>query len=206
MKKQTMLLMLSGILVCVLLISGCSSNKTATNTSIQDILAKAKTIVSVKYNSISTIMEGNHTMNRTLTIWEKPPFIKINASMGSVYQVFIKRPDGMYMEITGTHKFTKINGSFPETSLMNQSDTLLSNTTFRIVGNETFDGVATTVLQYSTSQSGGSTTTKVWIWNDKGISIKTQVTVLMGEMTFVTTTVMKNFDFSDIPISEFSVE
>jgi outer membrane lipoprotein-sorting protein len=205
MKKQTMILMLSGTLVCVLLISGCSSNKPA-NASIQDILAKAKTIVSVKYNSISTIIEGNHTINRTLTIWEKPPLMKINASMGSVYQIFIKQHDGMYMETPGTHKFTKINGSLPEKSLINQSDALRSNMTFRIVGNETIDGVATTVLQYSITQSGGSTTTKVWIWNDRGIQIKTQVTVLMGAMTFVTTTVMKNFDFSNIPDSEFSVE
>jgi len=193
--------MLSGTLVCILLISGCSSNKPA-NTSIQDILAKAKTIVSVKY--ILTIVNGNRTIN--WTVWEKPPFMKINGSMGPVFQVFIKRPDGIYTEITGTHKFIKINGTFPEKSLINQSDVLLSNMTFRIVGNETIDGTTTTVLQYATSQSGGSTTTKVWIWNDKGIPIKTQVTVQMGEMTIVTTTVMKNFDFSDIPISEFSVE
>ena len=78
--------------------------------------------------------------------------------------------------------------------------------TFRIAGNETIDRVATTVLQYSTSDLGGSTTTKVWIWNDKGIPIKTQITVLMGDMTFVTTKVMKNFDFNDISSSEFSVQ
>ena len=203
MKKQTMFLMISSTLVCILLISGCSSNKPATNASIQDILAKASSITSVKYDMVSTFfVNGTETQNRTQIIWEKPPFMKINASMGSISQVFIKRPEGMYMEITGTHKFTKIYGTFPEKSLMNQSNALLSNITFRIVGNETINGVATTVLQYSTSQSGSSTTTKVWIWNDKGIPIKTQVTVSMKKMIVV----MKNFDFSDIPISEFSVE
>jgi outer membrane lipoprotein-sorting protein len=206
MKKQTMFLMLSSTLVCILLISGCSSNKPATSTSIQEILAKANAITSVKYDSFTTIVQGNQTINRTSTIWEKPPFMKINASMGSVYQVFIKRPDGLYMEIPNSTKFIKINGSSPETSLMNQSNTLLTNITFHIVGNETIEGVATTILQYSPSQNGGSTTTKVWIWKDKGIPIKIQITVLIGGKTFVTTTVMKNFDFSDIPESEFSIE
>lgn len=206
MNKQKMLFGIVSVLLCFLMVCGCTQQTPTSKISVQDILAKAKTIVSVKYDVITTIVNGNHTIDRTLTIWEKPPFMKINASMGSVYQVFIKQPNGTYMDIPGTHKFTKINGSLPETSLINQSDTLLSNITFRIVGNETLDGVTTTVLQYSTSQSGGSTTTKVWIWNDKGIPIKTQITVLMGEMTFMTTKVMKNFDFSDISSSEFSVQ
>jgi outer membrane lipoprotein-sorting protein len=197
--------MLAGTIVCILLLSGCSSHAPAT-LSIRDILAKANSITSVKYDTTINIVEGNHTINRTVTIWEKPPFMKINVSIGSKYQVFIKRQDSIYLNINGTNKFTKITGRLPETSLMNQSDVLRSNITFRIVGNETLDGVATTVLQYSASQSGGSSTTKVWIWNDKGIPIKTQVTVSMGKMTLLTMKVMKNFDFSDIPVSEFSVE
>lgn len=206
MNKQKMLFGIVSVLLCCLMVCGCTQQAPTSKMPIHDILAKAKSVVSVKYDLITTIMEGNHTVNRTQTIWEKPPYMKSNASLGSGYEVFIKRPDGIYTSNNETHKFIKINGSFNEKSLINQSDALLSNMTFRIVGNETIDGVATTVLQYSMNESGGSTTTKVWIWNDKGIPIKTQVTVHMGKMTFVTTMVMKNFDFSDIPISEFSVE
>jgi outer membrane lipoprotein-sorting protein len=206
MKKQTALLILCGTLVCILLFSGCSSNKPAASESIQDILAKAQTIHSVKYNVTIILAQGNGTANnRTLTVWEKPPYMKINSSMGDRYQVFIVRPEGLYIGIEGSDKFSKINGSSPEPSLMTQSEILRSNISFRIVGNETVNGVATTVLQYSTTTSGGTTTTKVWIWNDKGIPIKTQETVVMGEMTFVTTKVMNNFDFSNIPDSEFDL-
>ena len=198
--------MLSCTLICILLFSGCSSNKPATNTSIQEILAKASSITSIKYDMVTTfLLNGTEKQNRNQTVWEKAPFMKINASTGSQYQVFIQQPSGNYTNINGTHKFTKINGPFPGISVIKQATALRSNITFRIVGNETFDGVATTLLQYSTTQSGGSTTTKLWIWDDKGIPIKTQVTVLMGSINFVTTTVIKNIDFSDIPDSEFSI-
>jgi len=203
MKKQAVLLLLSCTLVCILVLSGCSSNA-PTHFSIQDILSKAKTIESMKYNKITTMM--NSPVNRTMTIWEKPPFMKINASMGEIYRVFIKRPDGFYIEAPDTHIFKRLNmSSFPEDSLVNQSAMLLSDITYSIFGNQTIDGVATTILQYSNTTSGGSTITKVWIWNDKGIPIQTLVTVRMGDKTFITTMVMKNFDFSDIPDSEFSV-
>jgi outer membrane lipoprotein-sorting protein len=206
MKKQKMLFGVVAVLLCFLLISGCFQQTSTSKTSIRDILAKAKTIGPVKYDVIITPMiNGNYTANRTMTIWEEPPYMKVNMSMGPSYKIFITRPNGTYVNISGPQKFIKTDLAFPETSLIAQSDALRSNITFRVVGNVTIDGNAATVLQYTTNRSGDLITTKVWIWNEKGIPLQTEITVVMGKRTFASKTVNKNFVFGDIPLSEFSV-
>ena len=207
MNKQKMLFGIVAMLLCCLMVCGCTQQQTPTSKiSIRDILAKAKTIGPVKYDVITIPMiNGNYTVNRTLTIWEEPPYLKVNMSMGPSYKVFITRPNGTYVNISGPQKFIKTNIAFPETSLIAQSNALRSNITFRVVDNVTIDGNAATILQYTTNRSGGLTTTKVWIWNEKGIPLQTEITVVIGKRTFATKTINKNFVFGDIPLSEFSV-
>jgi outer membrane lipoprotein-sorting protein len=204
MRKQTMLLMLSGTLVCVLLISGCVSNPPV-KTNIRDILAKAKDIGPFTYDSITTTQMSGVNTNLTRHIWEESPYMKVNITGGSNYTVFIKRPDGVYVNIHGTNKFTRINSTFPEPSLLEESNKLLTNISYRVVGNETIEGHAATILQYGEKQSGSSVTTKVWIWNDKGVPLETQITIVLGTETVITKTVNANFVFGSIPLSEFAV-
>ena len=198
--------MLATTLLCVLLISGCFSNPPA-KTTISDILAKAKDIGPVKYDSITTSLVNGTYTNLTKHIWEEQPYMKLNITGGPEYSVFIKRPEGVYMSIPGTNKFTKTNSNstFPEPSLIEQSNELLTNISYRIVDNETVDGHATTVLQYTVSKSGSSITTKEWIWNEKGIPLETQITIVLGTRTINTKIVNTNFVFGSIPLSEFDV-
>ena len=196
--------MLATTLLCVLLMSGCFSNPPA-KTTISDILAKAKDIGPVKYDSITTSLENGTFTNLTKHIWEEPPYIKLNVTVGQGYSVFIKTPDGVYVNIPGTNKFSRINFTFPQPSLIEQSNELLTNISFTIVGNETIDGHAATILQYEVSQTGSSITTKVWIWNDKGIPLETQITRVLGTRTVFTKIVNTNFVFGIMPLSEFTV-
>ena len=203
MKTHRMFSVLSSSVVCILLISGCFGNQP--KTTIQDILAKAQDTGPVQYDVITTSIIYGNASNLTKHIWESPPYMKINISADQGYSIFILRPDGVYHNTPGTNEFSRSNITFPEPSLIDQSTQLL-NMSYHIVGNETFEGHATTILQYSESNAGNSITTKEWIWNDKGIPLKTQITYLVGGQPMVSTTMVNtNFVFGPIPMSEFNV-
>ena len=65
----------------------------------------------------------------------------------------------------------------------------------KTIGTESIDGKSCSVIEYNYS----GTSVKSWIWKDKGIALRTEMTSSEG------TTVMeiKNIDFSDIPDSTF---
>jgi len=207
MKKQKMLFGIIAMFVCLLLlISGCTQQKTPTTTSIQGILAKAKNIGPARYLAVTTyFVNGTLTMNETKSIIEKSPYMKVKMSDGISSLIMIKRPDGVYVYNSESNNYTKIDTSFSEPSLEELSNAFLLNISFRVVGNETINGNATTIIQYTTNESGILGTAQIWIWNEKGIPIKSQITVLMGKTTLTTKTEYVNFVFGDIPLSEFSV-
>jgi outer membrane lipoprotein-sorting protein len=207
MNKQKILLGLTATMVCFLMISGCTQpSPQPTKATIQDILARARNIGPVKYNVISTYyINESFMMNRTKTIWEELPYMKVNILLGNTSAVLIKRPDGVYERNPGEHKYNKSMSKFSEQPLENQSNALLSNISFSVVGNETINGNVATVLQYTKKEGESLDTTKVWIWNEKGIIVKSQTTTFMGKTAFVTDITNENFVFGDIPLSEFSV-
>jgi outer membrane lipoprotein-sorting protein len=206
MKKQKMLLLPAAMLLCFLLISGCTQNTPSpVKVTIQDILTRAKNIGPVKYDVVTSFtVNGSGMPNRTSTIWEEPPYMKVELLLGNTSAVYITRPDGTYVRNPGEHTFNKTTSHSSDQPLENQS-ALLSNISFQVVGNETINGNVTTILQYTTNESGSPTTMKVWIWDDKGIPVKSQSTVFMGKMPFITITMYEHFVFGEIPLSEFSV-
>jgi outer membrane lipoprotein-sorting protein len=83
---------------------------------------------------------------------------------------------------------------------------LLNNQTITILGTETINGNTTTVIQYTPSQAGNSTTMKMWIWNEKGVPLKAR-SITKNEETDVTMDYSySNYSFEDIPDSTFSIE
>jgi len=207
MKKQKMILVPAASLLCFLLISGCTQHTPSpVKVTIQDILVRAKNIGPIKYDVVTSFTVNGSTMpNRTKTIWEEPPYTKVELLLGNTSAVFITRPDGFYVRNPGEHNFTKTTSHSSDQPLENQSAELLTNISFQVVGNETINGNATTVLQYTTNESGSPSTVKVWIWNDKGIPVKSQTTVFMGKTAFITVIMYEHFVFGDISLSEFSV-
>ena len=67
----------------------------------------------------------------------------------------------------------------------------------KTVGTESIDGKTCLVVEYTDEQS----TTKMWIWRDRGLPVKMEMTTTEGK----TTIEYKNYDFSDIPDSMFEL-
>ena len=47
--------------------------------------------------------------------------------------------------------------------------------------------------------------TKMWIWNEKGLPLKMEMTMTFGSAVSTTTILMDNFSFADIPDSTFNI-
>ena len=73
----------------------------------------------------------------------------------------------------------------------------IQNSNPKVVGTATIDGKACSVVEYNSAQVSG----KAWIWKDKGIPVRTEVTVGGGKITAE----YKNIDFADIPDSMFEL-
>jgi outer membrane lipoprotein-sorting protein len=217
MEKQKVLFGIIAPLVCsLLMISGCTqqqgSDQTSTE-SLQTILAKAETIGSVYYElATSTAMSGAPVQTTTMKIWQKTPFLKEdrNITTGNITTTLtvIKRPEGIYRYDITQNKYELALGiEIPQ--LLSTGDTakdLLNNQTITTLGTETIDGKTATVIQYTPSQAGNSTTIKMWIWNEKGVPLKALYTMTSGETTITMDYDYSNYSFSDIPDSTFSVE
>ncbi len=65
------------------------------------------------------------------------------------------------------------------------------------LGTESIDGIVCYVAEFEYDVGGNMT--KMWIWKDRGLPIKTEMTTPEGK----TTMEYKNYDFSDIPDSMF---
>jgi outer membrane lipoprotein-sorting protein len=48
-------------------------------------------------------------------------------------------------------------------------------------------------------------TTKIWIWNEKGLPLKADMDMTMEEMTMTMDLIFSNYSFADIPDSTFNV-
>ncbi len=67
----------------------------------------------------------------------------------------------------------------------------------KVIGTETIDGKSCLVVQYDMA----GTSVKSWIWQDKGMAIRAEMTSSAGK----TIIEFKNIDFSDIPDSMFTL-
>jgi outer membrane lipoprotein-sorting protein len=217
MEKQKVLFGIIAPLVCsLLMISGCTqqqgSDQTSTE-SLQTILAKAETIGSVYYElATSTTMSGAPVQTTTMKIWQKTPYLKeeVNSTTAGITTTFIviKRPEGIYRYDATQDIYEKVSQGIviPQLSTGDTAKDLLNNQTITTLGTETIDGKTATVIQYTPSQAGNSTTIKMWIWNEKGVPLKAR-SITKNEETVITMDyTYSNYSFSDIPDSMFSVE
>jgi len=216
MEKQKALFGIIVLLVCsLLMISGCTKQQGSDQTSIeslQTILEKAAIIESVYYElDISTTIAGSAEQITTMKIWQKTPYLKeeVNSTTGGITTTFtvIKRPEGIYRNDTtlNTYQLDPLM-VIPQLSTADMVNDLQNNQTLTILGIETIDGMTATVIQYTPSQVGNSTTMKMWIWNEKGVPLKALSTQTSEETTIMMEYEYSNYSFSDIPDSTFNVE
>ncbi|PNX47622.1 MAG: hypothetical protein BV459_04100 [Thermoplasmata archaeon M11B2D] len=211
MKKQTMG---SGVIVTLfcsfLLFSGCTEQNDSE--SIQTILEKATAIPSVYYElGISTVITDWIEESTEMKIWEKAPYLKqeIRIITGDIIipRSIIKRPEGIYHYNEEQQAYV-LDPQFviSQPTIIETVTDLLQNQTLTTLGTESIDGLPTTVIQYTSRQNGNSTTTTLWIWNEKGVPLKAHSILENGEITETVDTKYINYSFSDIPESVFSVE
>jgi len=216
MEKQKVLFGIIAPLVCsLLMISGCTQqqglDKTSTE-SLQTILTKAAIIESVYYElDTSTMISGLVEQITTMKIWQKTPYLKEekNSTTSNITTTLtvIKRPEGIYRydATLNTYELDPLI-VIPQLSTADVAQDLLNNQTITLLGTETIAGKTATVIQYTPSQAGNSTTIKMWIWNEKGVLLKALYTTVSQEANITMDYNYSNYSFSDIPDSTFSVE
>jgi outer membrane lipoprotein-sorting protein len=216
MGKQKVLFGIIAPLICsLLMISGCTQqqglDKTSTE-SLQTILTKAAIIESVYYElDTSTTISGLVEQITTMKIWQKTPYLKEarNSTTSGITTTLtvIKRPEGIYRydAMLNTYELDPLI-VIPQLSTADVVQDLLNNQTITLLGTETIAGKIATVIQYTPSQAGNSTTIKMWIWNEKGVLLKALYTTVSEEANITMDYNYSNYSFSDIPNSTFSVE
>jgi outer membrane lipoprotein-sorting protein len=216
MEKQKVLFGIIAPLICsLLMISGCTQqqglDKTSTE-SLQTILTKAAIIESVYYElDTSTMISGLVEQITTMKIWQKTPYLKEekNSTTSNITTTLtvIKRPEGIYRydATLNTYELDPLI-VIPQLSTADVAQDLLNNQTITLLGTETIAGKTATVIQYTPSQAGNSTTIKMWIWNEKGVLLKALYTTVSEEANITMDYNYSNYSFSDIPDSTFSVE
>jgi outer membrane lipoprotein-sorting protein len=214
MEKQTVLFGIIATLACsFLMVSGCTQqNNSPSPESLQTILEKAAIIESMYYElETSTTISGSVEQISTMKIWQKTSYLKeeVNSTTGGITTTLtvITRPEGIYRydATLNTYELDPLI-VIPQVSTADMVNDHLNNQTITILGTETIDGNITTVIQYTPSQAGNSTTMKIWIWNEKGTPLKARSMTKTEETTVTTDYTYRNYSFSDIPNSIFSVE
>jgi outer membrane lipoprotein-sorting protein len=214
MEKQTILFGIIATLACTfLMVSGCTQqNNSPSPESLQTILEKAAILESVYYElNTSTTISDSVEQIMTMKIWQKTPYLKeeVNSTTGGITTTLtvIKRPEGIYRydATLNTYELDPLI-VIPQLSTADVAQDLLNNQTITLLGIETIAGKTATVIQYTPSQAGNSTTIKIWIWNEKGVLLKALYTTVSEEANITMDYNYSNYSFSDIPDSTFSVE
>jgi outer membrane lipoprotein-sorting protein len=160
-----------------------------------DILGQATGINSVKYDMVITA-PGAQTM--TQQIWVKKNKMRTEMTQGGQSTIIMMDMDAktMYSYMPAQNMAFKMTFNPTTESAVGEAQSLQSYSP-KTVGTETIDGKVCTVVEYTDQ----GTTSKMWIWQDRGFPIRVETTTAQGK----TVIEYKNMDFSDIPDSMFEL-
>jgi hypothetical protein len=216
-----------GIIGTVALVAGLygssqhNSNETDVYTSpptvesVQGMLEKAATIDSLSYEIAMTMdMAQYGTQSATMKIWQEKPYFKqqISTSAGGMTSTIsvIQRPEGVYLYDTIQGKYVLTTTVPSYTTSLQYLDSqmiknLLNNQSVMQFETETLDGKLSTTFEYTISMMGMNMTTKIWIWNDKGLPLKAHMVMTMEQTSMILDMIFSDYSFADIPDSTFDV-
>jgi len=183
--------------------------------SVQKMLDKAASIDSLYYE-ITMFMDMSQygAQTATMKIWQEKPYFKqqITTTMGGATNTIsvIQRPEGTYLYDTLQGKYVLTTDIPSFTTSLQYLDSsmiknLLTNQSFIQFETETIDGKLATAFEYTISLSGMNMTTKIWIWNEKGLPLKADMDMTMQEMTMTMDFIFSNYSFADFPDGTFNV-
>ncbi len=169
-----------------------------------DVLAKAKEIDSIKYETVMTT-PGQPEM--TQKAWVKGKKARIEMSFSGEEVIYLMDFDKkiMYMYDPARNEalemdLTAMGGDMGETPL-DQSEAIMKYNP-EVVGSEILDGKDCLVIKYTIGEGDGGGEVRSWIWKKYGLLIKMEASLPNGE---VSVSEVKNIDFSNIPDSMFEL-
>ncbi len=218
----------AAIVAVVFVVGGLYGNNQDNSVTESDIIADPPTVESVQkmlenaasidslYYEITMFMDMSQygTQTATMKIWQEKPYFKqqITTTMGGATNTIsvIQRPEGTYLYDTLQGKYVLTTDIPSFTTSLQYLDSsmiknLLTNQSFIQFETETIDGKLATAFEYTISLSGMNMTTKIWIWNEKGLPLKADMDMTMEEMTMTMDFIFSNYSFADIPDSTFNV-
>ena len=195
-----------------------------TRAQVLALLKKLETVGSFRCTSVTTVTavqggESKPPATITSRIWQKGPYYR-SEPVGSKEGMIINRPEGffLYQEKAGTYiqppdfsKEAMLQGfklpSNTSTEIERIWSDMLDSKDLKIVGTDMFNGKSVTIVAYTTSPFGvGQHDVKRWLWNDKGLVLRTEETTSMnGAVVGREVTELKDMVFEDIPDSLFEV-
>jgi outer membrane lipoprotein-sorting protein len=212
MKKQKEIFIMTSIILSLLVLTCGCIQQSENKETIQTILQKANVIGDVYYELIGTTSteSGNFSYNTsyTMKIWQKMPYMKIETISNNTIQVMIVRPDGNYIYDNQSQKYIKIPSTENITRqkfLEEQANEILESQTLKNLGSGTLDGKSVTIVEYSYNTTGITLSPKLWIWNEKGIPLRLEMTSTVMTVNLTLIMQYKNFIFKEIPDSTFNV-
>lgn len=172
-----------------------SSPDTAEANTLADLFAKAQGL-SMKYTV--EISQAGGLSGITQTVWQKGNKVKTESSISGVDTIQIVDMDKQVAYTISNGIATKIDlsgGPEPDTPQADLQSALQYKPV--ITGTEPIDGNMCTVVELTVNQAKE----KIWVWQEHGVPLRLVSTTPQGEVTVN----FKDYDFSDIPDSEFEL-
>ncbi len=209
-KNKILVELLAVLTIAALLLAGCDGgnttspntttttadrSKTTSGDTLGEILGRAQNTVTMKYDMVVT-MPGFSVITRTT--WVKKNKMRIEMSTQEITTVLLTDQDTktMYSYMPAQNIAMKVNYDQVQKSAAQEAGSIADYNP-KNLGTESIDGKACLVVEYSAEQA----TTKMWIWKDRGLPVKEEITSTEGK----TIIDYKNYDFSDIPDSMFEL-
>ena len=201
--KESLMIVLALFLVLPLIsLAGCTSGESSSNgdttyngDTLDKILGRAQNTVTMKYDMVVT-MPGFSVI--TTTTWVKKNKMRMEMSMQEIATVLLTDQDAktMYSYMPAQNIAMKVNYDQAQKPATQEAGSIADYNP-KNLGTESIDGKTCLVVEYSAEQA----TTKMWIWEDRGLPVKVEKTSTEGK----TIIDYKNYDFSDIPDSMFEL-
>ncbi|MCK4554402.1 DUF4412 domain-containing protein [Candidatus Parcubacteria bacterium] len=167
--------------------------------SLTEILSKAKSIISFKYDII-VIVPGQAAMAQKM--WIKQNKMRMEMTMEGRNMVYLTDSDKQtaYMYMPAQNMAMKMNfGKAHETVGESPTEQSGSVTQYNpaTIGSEVLDGKSCLVAEYTAD----GTKVKMWVWTKYGLPIKTESTTAQGASVVE----LKNIELGDIADSMFEL-
>jgi len=187
-------------------------------TYLKDMLKKAEMSGSFHCKELvaTTLSETEEPFNKfsdtqKSVIWVKGKFARMEVESASnptlVGSLMIIHPDWAYGydKRSGFWLRMPMPSGEAKTTYSNRLIKLLDNPTVRIVGKETIEDKKATVIEYQLGDNIAKTTCKEWIWNEKGVTLKSESNIKSDYTINAIREDYTDYVFEDIPDSLFEV-